>query len=294
MPLPDLEIVKQAIGYEFGPMSYSYVAQDVILYALGIGAPADPLDQAELKFVYELSSRGFQVLPTFAVNFSRDLIAQLLTGQIAGIKYNPMNLVHGEQELEVYSALPPAATVVSSARIADICDKGSGMLVTIGVDSRGEDGAPLARARTSVFIRGLGGYGGNRGARTEAAVPNRAPDGLREETTMDRQALLYRLAGDANPLHADPKMAAIGKFEKPILHGLCTLGFAARALLKRFGRNEASNLRTISARFAGHVFPGETLITEMWQVSAREIAFQTTVKERGAIVLSRARAQLKG
>ncbi len=272
---------------------YRYDARDAALYALGVGAPADPLDQDELKFVYELSERGFQVLPTFAAIFSRDLIAQLLRGDFAGIQYDPMMLVHGEQSLELLQPLPAAATVESRHRIADIQDKGSGLLMSIDVRSCDERGEGLAAARTSVFIRGLGGFGGRRGQSARLEAPAGSPDIVHAEKTLPSQALFYRLAGDANPLHADPIMAARGAYDKPILHGLCTLGFAARALLKHCGGNQAASLGAIQARFSGHVFPGETLVTEIWRNAGGEVRFRTKTQERGGLVLSQARATLR-
>ncbi len=288
-----LETVNRAIGAELPRASYRYTARDAALYALGIGAPADPLDQDELKFVYELSSRGFQVFPTFAVIFTRSLNRLFMSGEVAGIRYNPMMLVHGEQHLEILQSLPAAATVNSTLKIADIHDKGSGMLLLIDGKSCAENGEGLARTRWSVFIRGLGGYGGGRGSSVRFDTPDRPPDIIHEEKTLPTQALLYRLAGDSNPLHADPEMAAIGKYQRPILHGLCTYGFAARAILKHFGDNQAARLRSLSARFSQHVFPGETLITQIWREAPGALRFRTIAKERGAIVLSQARATLR-
>ena len=124
-------------------------------------------------------------------------------------------------------------------------------------------------------------------------MPDRPPDIIHEERTLTTQALLYRLAGDSNPLHADPEMAAIGKYEKPILHGLCTYGFAARAILKRVCDNQPERLRSLSARFSQHVFPGETLVTEIWREAPGDLRFRAIAKERDAIVLSQARATLR-
>ncbi len=293
MPLPDRETVQRAIGLDLGSTSFTYDARDVALYALGIGAPADPLDQGQLRFVFQGSRRGFQVFPTFAVCFSHALTQRLLSGNLAGIIYEPMMLLHGEQRLQLLNDLPPAATVHSRLRIADIFDKGSGMLVIIDVESCLENGTPLSSATTSVFLRGYGGYGGARGDSPKSQLPARQPDRTVEERTLPQQALLYRLSGDANPLHVDPDSAAVGQYERPILHGLCTFGFAARALVGQFGAQDATRLRSISARFAGHVFPGETLVTQMWQLAPGEVAFQTKVKEREQVVLSHARARLQ-
>lgn len=292
MTPPSMETVNQAIGLEIARTSYSYSERDAVLYALGIGAPFDPRDPAELKFVYELSD-DFQVLPTFAVIFAKDLINEFLSGDIAGIRYNPMMMVHGEQELEVFEPLPPAATVTSRFKIADIMDKGSGLLMVFEVTSCDNRGDLIARARTSVFIRGIGGFGGHRGASRKVDLPSRAPDRIHQETTLPQQALFYRLSGDRNPLHVDPSMAVIGGYDRPILHGLCTYGFAARALIKQFCENDARRFCGLDARFSYHVFPGETLVTEMWRRNASEIGFQTKVKERDAVVLSHGRARIK-
>lgn len=291
MPTPRLEKVAAAIGSKMPTLHFRYSQRDAVLYALGIGAPADPLNAAELRSVYELSP-DFQVLPTFAVLFSKDLISQLMTGCIAGIEYEPMLLLHGEQELRLHRPLPPSATVTSQLRIVEIHDKGSGALIIFAVESATEAGEKLASARTSVFIRGIGGFGGSRGESVKLPPPARPPDIVHEEATLPTQALLYRLTGDANPLHADPQMAARGGYQAPILHGLCTFGFAARAIIKRCCNNDAARLRSIRTRFSQPVFPGETLITEIWSLPDGEIRFQTRSKERAAVVLSHAGARL--
>lgn len=288
-----LDIVNRAIGLELQPLVYSYTERDVALYALGIGAPAHPLDQEELKFVYERSNRGFAVFPTFAVSYSRDLIHRFLSGNLAGIAFNPMMLVHGEQALELLRPLPPRATVRTSLRISQIYDKGSGMLLIIEGESVDESEQRLAFSRSSVFIRGLGDFGGDRGPSTQVESPSAAPDIAHDEKTSESQALLYRLSGDVNPLHADPEMAAVGNYAKPILQGLCTYGFAARAILKHFCANEPRRLASLAARFSHHVFPGETLQTEIWSLDERELRFQTRALERNAVVLSNGRARLR-
>ena len=293
MTAPLLDIVNRAIGLELEPLTYSYTERDAALYALGIGLPADPLDQDELKFVYELSGQGFAVFPTFAVIYSNDLIHRFMSGKLAGIVFNPMMLVQGEQFLELLRPLPVCATISTSLKITQIYDKGSGMLLTIEGDSADESGKALAFSRSSVFFRGLGGFGGDRGPSSTADFPQSAPDIVHENKTMKTQALLYRLAGDINPLHADPQMAAIGNYEKPILHGLCTYGFAARAILKHLCDNQPDRLRSIGARFSRHVFPGETLQTEIWSVNEREARFQTRALERNVLVLSNGRARLR-
>ncbi len=292
MKPPSLETVKRATGVELLRARYAYSEREAILYALGVGAPAHWLAPDELKFVHE-SQPDFQVLPTFAVIFARELHDLVLSGDIAGIKFHPMQLVHGDQQLKLAGPLPRAAVVDSTVRIADIHDKGSGLLLILEADSCDEAGQLLAQARTSMFIRGLGGFGGERGGSSRIELPQRPPDAIVEEKTLTRQALIYRLAGDANPLHVDPQMAAIGNFDQPILHGLCTLGFSARAVLKRFCDNNAGRLAAISARFARHVYPGESLVTEMWREGEDEVRFQTKAKERDTVVLSHASARIR-
>lgn len=290
---PSLDVVNRAIGAELGRLRYSYTERDVALYALGVGAPADPLEQDELRFVYELSNVGFEALPTFAAVFAYEFNRCVPAGEIAGIRFNPMMAVHGEQFLRLLQPLPTKAAVTSTIRIADIFDKGSGLLLEVEIDSFLDAGPLLAQARQSLFLRGLGGYGGPRGPATEVHKLERPPDTVHEQRTSPAQALLYRLAGDNNPLHADPQMAAIGHFEKPILHGLCTMGLAARAVLKRCADNDPKRFDSISVRFSSHVYPGETLVTDIWQVMADRILFRTKVKERDVVVLSQGEMRLR-
>ncbi len=292
MQTPSMATVNRAIGRELFRTTRSYNERDAILYALGIGAGVDPLSPNELKFVYE-GSADFQVLPSFAVNFASDLFDFALRGEMAGIHYDPSRLVHGEIALELHKPLPRSASVASRTRIADIFDKGSGMLMVLAIESRDEAGDLLATSRSSMFIRGLGGFGGGRGANAAFALPERPPDEICAEATSPRQALLYRLTGDRNPLHVDPGVAALATYPRPILHGLCTFGFASRAILKRYCANQAGRLLGMEARCSQHVFPGETLISEMWRVDKAEIRFQTRVKERDQVVLSRGRARIR-
>lgn len=283
--------VDQVKGYQFPLKQFVYTERDVSLYALGVGAAADPMDADELKFVYEFSPK-FTPLPTMAVTFPFDAIGTITS--VPGMHFNPMMLLHGEQRLELLRPLPTRATLTNQATIRAVYDKGSGAVLVIEATSLNEQGEAVCRNTSQVFIRGLGGFGGERGpSGARNVAPERPPDAVFRQKTLENQALLYRLAGDPNPLHADPTMAALGNFPRPILHGLCTFGFAGRAVLKQFAGNDPSRMQSIECRFTRHVFPGETLVTEMWQADEEKVLFQVRVEERDEVVLANAAAMLK-
>lgn len=284
---------QQLIGHEFPPLTFSYSERDVCLYGLGVGAPADWCEQDELQFVYELSTKGFKALPTFAVLYPSKMIDILIGGKIGQLEYNPMMVVHGEQYLEIKKPVPTSGTITSHAQISAIYDKGSGMVMVIDTQCCDESGEEIAFNQSNMFIRGSGGFGGERGPSGDINIPpSREPDGVYKQKTLSQQALIYRLSGDINPLHADPMMAGFGGFDRPILHGLCTFGFAGRAVLKAFCQNDPALFKSIKVRFSKHVFPGETLITEMWRVSDTRIIFRTKVAERNEYVLTQAAVEL--
>lgn len=283
--------VEKLLAHEFPPFTFTYTERDVSLYALGIGAPADPLDQSELKFVYELSGEGFAVLPGFAALFPGAMIQTLLTGDLPGLTFNPMMLVHGEQVVELDGPLPTHGTITARPRVSAVYDKGSGAVVVTDVPCFNAEGQRVAFNQMAMFIRGSGGWGGERGpsAGDVNAPPDRAPDAVMTEPISPKQALIYRLSGDINPLHADPMMAAIGGFDRPILHGLCTFGYATRAVVKHFCGNDPARFKRVQVRFAKPVFPGETLQTELWRTDAGVI-FRVSVPERGVVTISNALA----
>jgi len=199
-------------------------------------------------------------------------------------------VLHGEQAIEVPAPIPAEGTVITTPTIKAVYDKGKGAVVVVGTESVDEKGTVLFRATSSIFVRGEGGFGGDRGPSGARNVPpDRPPDKSVSYKTLPQQALIYRLSGDMNPLHADPDFAAMGGFDKPILHGLCTYGHAGRAVLAAYCGNDPARLKSFEVRFSGVVFPGETITTNMWQVEPGKIVL-TAKTERGEAVLTSAAA----
>lgn len=291
----DLIDCDQALGYEYPPMTTSYDERDLALYALGVGAAANPHDDKELRLVYELHSQGFTALPTFGVIPSLKVMMQMAKEgkQAPGMTWGFERLLHGEQYTELKRPLPPHAKLTIKNKIKDIFDKGKNAVIVTESRTYDESGEELVYNESTAVIRGAGGWGGDRGPAGELNVPpGRAADATVEEKIGDNQALLYRLSGDWNPLHADPSFASAFGFQKPILHGLCTYGYAARHVIKAFSDNDPRYFKSIKARFAESVYPGETLVTEMWKESDDKIVFRCKVKERDKVVISNAAVEL--
>lgn len=281
MPIRYPEILQLTVEGE----AFAWDDRDAMLYALGIGMGADPLDRDELAFVHE---NGLKAVPTLAtaVAFRTGLLAK------TGIDFT--RVVHGDQACVFHRPFPPEGRAVGEGRIVAVQDKGAGKGAVLVAERtlRDEAGAPLVTLTSGVFARGDGGFGGPNAARPEPpAPPERAPDATLELPTRPDQALLYRLSGDRNPLHADPGFARAVGFPRPILHGLCTYGMACRAVLKAFAGYDPARLRSIAARFSAPVFPGETVTVDLWR-DGPAVSFQGRVKARDAVVLSHGRAQL--
>jgi len=270
------------VGKKSDAIPFVYTWKDTVLYALGVGAKADELD-----FLYE--GRGPKVLPTFAVVPSfTSMIA--VAGDLGA---NPMMILHGEQKIILHRPIPPNARLSTVSEVKGIYDKGKGALVVVEAKTSDDKGEPLFDNVFSIFVRGEGGFGGERGPEAVKADPpaGAAPDFEVVAPTTREQALLYRLSGDVNPLHADPNMAKFGGFDRPILHGLCTYGFAGRAILERACGGDPGKLRSFGARFAGVVFPGDTLTTRGWKLGDGRYAVTVTTQE-GKLVLSNAVAEV--
>jgi acyl dehydratase len=268
------------VGKISDPIPFHYNWKDTVLYALGVGGKIDELD-----YLYE--GKGPKVLPTFAVvpSFS-SMIA------VAGnLGVNPMMILHGEQKIILHRSIPSEAKLQTVSEVKGIYDKGKGALVVVEAKTSDDKGQPVFDNVFSIFVRGEGGFGGERGPEAvKAEPPNRAPDFEVSEVTHREQALLYRLSGDLNPLHADPNMAKLGGFDRPILHGLCTFGHAGRAVLRGACGGDPQKLKSFGARFSGVVFPGDTLTTRGWKEGGQYIV--TTSTQEGKVVLSNAIAEV--
>jgi len=277
------------VGVPGEPAERSWDSKDALLYAVGVGAGlGDPL--TELEFTTE-NSEGIeqQVLPTYAV-----LIAQGRTSGSLG-DFDRAMLVHAEQAIELHRPLPVAGTVRTTSTVTGIYDKGSGALVVtenVAVDAA--TGEPLATTRSSAFIRGEGGFGGERGTDAAWERPDREPDHQVTYQTRPEQALVYRLSGDRNPLHVDPKFAARGGFDRPILHGLCTYGVTGRALLHVLCDSDPARFLSMSGRFSRPVWPGEALTISVWRQDGSDTALFQTTKDDGTVVIDRGRMQVRG
>ena len=273
-------------NWDFGDLTHTYTQRDTMLYALGTGLGSSALDAGQLRFVYE---KDLQVLPS--------MVAVLGTPGFwwrdARTGADWIKVVHGEQRIQVFRPLPVEATLIAKNRVISLTDKGEGK-GAIAVVQRdiydGENPQPLASATQVTFLRGDGGFSkrcgiSDPGPASLPAVPETAPDLELELPSLEQAALIYRLSGDYNPLHADPDTARAAGFSRPILHGLCTFGMAAHAVLKAYCEYDASRIKSMSARFTAPVYPGETLRFQFWRHDAT-LHLRARVELRNAIVLN--------
>jgi acyl dehydratase len=268
----------EAVGTAAGPTEISWTSKDSLLYAVGVGAGT-----GELAFTTENTNGVDQrALPTMPVilGWGRGESPMAKIGS-----FNPALLVHGQQSVTLHRELPVEGSALVTSRIAAMYDKGkAAVVVTESSAADAASGAPLYTTTSAVFIRGEGGWGGDRGPSGPQNVPpDRAPDHQVTYQTSPDQALVYRLSGDRNPLHSDPSFAAMGGFDRPILHGLCTYGFTGRALLHTLAGGDPALFHHVEGRFSAPVFPGEALVVSMWRTGDSEAVFTTAAGDRTVI-----------
>ena len=271
------------VGKKTDPVSFTYDEDKVILYALGIGAGVEELD-----FVYE---KDLRVFPTFAVV---PFIPTLLGSFVFRVKLNLLAVLHGEQKIVLYKPIPTSGTIHTTTQWDSVYDKGDkGAMLNISFETRNESGDLLFENKAIIVDRSAGNFGGDRGPKSEIIVPpeGKEPDFQVEYATTKDQCALYRLSGDKNPLHIDPEFARKGGFDRPILQGLCSFGFAGRAILHSVCGGDPARFKSFSVRFMNVVYPGDTLITEGWKTDTGAYIIQTKTRD-GRVVLGNAMAEV--
>ncbi len=282
-------VYDKLMALEIPPGEQTYGPKDCILYALGVGLGQDPMDEDQLAFVYE---KNLKVLPTMGAVLGHPgfWIRDLNTG------IDWVRIVNGEQGVRLHQPLKPQNTVIGRQRILEVVDKGAGKGALVFTERKVSDkatGELLATVTQTTFCRADGGFGGPpRQAPEPHPIPSRAPDAVCDLTTRPETALIYRLSGDRNPLHAEPAVARDAGFARPIMHGLGNFGFAGHAVLKTMCGYDVQKLVSFACRFSAPVFPGETLRTEMWRDGA-VVSFRTRVVERDAIAVNNGRAEVR-
>jgi len=262
----------KAVGAELPPRELAWTTTEVLLYHLALGARAD-----ELHYVYE---RDLRVLPTFAVVTPTLGVVAPPSLVMPGVDVDLVHALHGRQELVVHRPLPPSGEATATSRIVAVYDKGTAAVLVV------ETVTAYFTARNTIFVRGEGGFGGDRGPSTRVPPPAREPDAVLLSPTSVRQPLWYRLCGDRNPLHVDPEFAARAGFPRPIMHGLCTYGIVAKAVVDALLDADPGRVAGYDARFAGVVYPGETLRTRVWREPDRLVLATTVVERDDAPALS--------
>ena len=274
-----------ATGYQSEPYTFSYSSKDAILYNLAVGSST--LDQDSLRFLYE-HHPCFAPLPTFGVLPGLAWLDTLVTGGVPGISVDLARVLHGEQYMKVKKPLPAEGKLTNVFKIQDILDKGRGMVLLVGVESKNEDGEVVLQNQVSLFIVGAGGWGGPRSSVHTIDIiksPSRVPDASLEYQTSVDQAALYRMTGDLNPLHISPEAASLLGFQTPILHGLCSLGISVRQVMATFAGNDPARVCEMKVRMSKPVLPGQKLRTDMWLEDEEKVLFRTTVVETGEVCL---------
>ncbi|WP_243788148.1 MaoC/PaaZ C-terminal domain-containing protein [Saccharopolyspora gloriosae] len=270
-----------AIGATVAAQDVEWSSSDVLLYHLALGAGNPPTDPRELRYTYE---QDLHVLPSFAVLAPNLRQFEPPTLSFPGIEVDLAKVLHGGQEITVHRPFPAAGRAHATTRIVDVQDKGKAAVIVQETAMTDEDG-PVCTARSTIFARGEGGFGGHRGSSSRVETPDREPDFVADSPTWPQQALLYRLCGDRNPLHADPAFAEAAGFPRPILHGLCTYGVVCKAIADTALDGAVTRMSSYAARFTGVVFPGETIRTRIWQEDGRLLATASVLERDDSSVL---------
>ncbi|MBI5322098.1 MAG: MaoC family dehydratase N-terminal domain-containing protein [Bradyrhizobium sp.] len=267
-------------------MRFVYGERETMLYALSVGMGQDPLDARELPFVYE--GAGLRAVPTMAVVLAS-------TGIIRRLGIDFAKILHGEQRLTLHRQLPVAGELLANSRVSAVYDKGAGKGAVLLLETTARlaaDDLPLFSFVMTIMARGDGGFGGPQGSGPEPhQLPDRPPDHIKAFKSRPEAALLYRLNGDRNSLHADPKAASRAGFDRPILHGLATYGIACRALLRGACDYDSGRMRSFDARFSAPVYPGDEIVTDIWR-DGDTVSFRCRVPARDAVVLNNGRCLL--
>lgn len=271
-----------AVGADLGTTKFEWTSTDVLLYHLALGAGAQPLSAPELHYVLEDRLR---VLPTFGVVAPNFRMFEPPAVTFPGIDIDLSKVLHGTQSITVHTPLPTAGQAVAHSRIADVWDKGKAAVIVQEATVTTPTGDPLWTTRSGIFARGEGGFGGSRGPSERLPAPSGDPVLEVEVPTLPQQALLYRLCGDRNPLHSDPEFAKLAGFDRPILHGLCTYGVVCKALVDNLLAGDVTKVETFSTRFAGILFPGESIRVRAWQTETGYQATATATNRDNAKVL---------
>lgn len=272
MPI-DLSV---ALGAELPEVGFEWSASDVALYHLAVGAAADPMDRAGLTYVDDLAPK---VLPSFATVAASFHATEAPKVSFPGVDIDLAKVVHGSQQVTAHRPIPASGKATTRTTIAEIQDKGSAAVIIQESVTVDDAGTPLWTALSSIFAKGEGGFGGDRGNSAKLDYPDRAPDQRLSVPTLPNQALLYRLCGDRNPLHSDPEFASRAGFPRPILHGLCTYGTVCRAVVDALLDGDVTAVADYSATFAGVVFPGETIDIDVWD-EGRSLLIAASVADR--------------
>lgn len=280
--------LEKLLAWKFNELEHTLAPRDAMLYALGIGLGGNASDPAELQFTYE---KGLKVFPSW-VNVIAHPGGWIMAPEL---EVDWVKLLHGEQSFRIHQPLSPERTYVGRYRVRDVLDKGPGKGALLYLEKQlldKQSGELAAVVTSTYFLRGDGGSGGTTGQADPAhPIPDRPADFSLALPILPQAALVYRLSGDYNPIHADPELARKAGFDRPILHGLCTLGVATRAVLQACADNVPERLRALQLRFSAPVYPGETLVTEFWR-DGEVVSFRSSVAERDLVVLNNGRAEI--